>query len=139
MRRGERNLIPTRPTSTPLEMTATEKAFVALFDFVFTKIAFTYAPRTKIKQIRKCVSSTSSDLPRQWYNPLPLSHGTVYVLSRTCDFVRAPSALVLFLLVTSLTQIARILIIFTKWYIYFYLKWYYKKPLNKILKSVAMY
>lgn len=83
MRRGERNLIPTRPTSTPLEMTATEKAFVTLFDFVFTKIAFTYAPRTKIKQIRKCVSSISSDFPRQWYNPLPLSHDTVYVLSRT--------------------------------------------------------
>lgn len=30
--------------------------FVALFDFLFTEIAFTYALRTKIKQISKCLS-----------------------------------------------------------------------------------
>lgn len=31
------------------------RLFVALFDFAFTEIAFTYAPRTEIKQIRKCL------------------------------------------------------------------------------------
>lgn len=31
--------------------------FVALFDFVFTEIAFTYALRTKIKQISKCLAT----------------------------------------------------------------------------------
>lgn len=31
------------------------RLFVALFDSVFTEIAFTYAPCTEIKQIRKCL------------------------------------------------------------------------------------
>lgn len=53
-----RNLTPPRLTSAPLEMAAATaaagKAFVTLFDSVFTEIAFTYVSRTKIKQIRKC-------------------------------------------------------------------------------------
>jgi len=49
--------ISRRPTSAPLVMAATteRRLFVALFDFPFTEIAFTYAPRTEIKQIRKCL------------------------------------------------------------------------------------
>lgn len=37
-----------------------EGLFVALFDFTFTEIAFTYALRTKIKQISKCIASSLS-------------------------------------------------------------------------------
>lgn len=37
--------------------------FVALFDFTFTEIAFTYAPWTKIKQISKCLVALEKGVP----------------------------------------------------------------------------
>lgn len=90
-REGVCDLTPAQPTSTPPEMAAAaatgkeRRLFVALFDFVFTEIAFTYAPRTEIKQIRKCLRhSRRPPVPRRDVVLTPFR-------GHACDLVRARS------------------------------------------------
>lgn len=93
------NLTSSWLTSAPLEMTAvvmavvttvTGKAFVALFDSVFTEIAFTYAPRTKIKQIRKCLQYSQRPSGRAM-RPTLSSHNSVSL--RLCKDIRTISCI----------------------------------------------
>lgn len=105
-----RNLTPCRSTLVPLEMATRRRRqqrrrwqerrlFVALFDLVFTEIAFIYAPRTKIKQIWKCLRqsrwpSTGAMLinPFSWQRPYPFE-GTHVMLCMHSYRFRACSLL----------------------------------------------